>query len=138
MANMSNLFWSYNSGPKSWQNCIEAALRYNKIICIFPLLFQIENVTLTGSRAIRPNSLELDNNLNMEMDCIFSHDDDNRNIIPSNRNNKKKKRRSQVKKFNGKYFFTWKYLILMLKKNNWTLYIVRSMFFFLLFLSASL
>ena len=73
--------------------------------------FQIEKVSLQRSSAVRPNSLDLDNALTLDMDCVFQELDDNNsnnnNVIPTNsgtRNSRKKRKRAAIKKFSGKLF----------------------------------
>lgn len=72
----------------------------------------IEEVSSKRSSAIRPSSLDLDNNLTLDMDCIYNELDENNcnnNNVPK-RNSKKKKKRAVVKKFNDLYEETGEFL----------------------------
>jgi len=66
--------------------------------------------------AVRPNSLQLDNGLTLNMDCIFPELDENNsnnNVHPKNsgtRNSRKKRRRAAVKKFSDIYEETGEFL----------------------------
>merc|ERR1712154_182371 len=73
----------------------------------------IETASLQRSSAVRPNSLDLDNALTLDMDCVFQELDDNNSnnnnnnsAIPTNtgtRNSRKKRKRAAIKKFSDLY-----------------------------------
>lgn len=76
----------------------------------------IEEVSLQRSSAVRPSSLELDNALTLDMDCVFDDMDannSNKNVSHGNsgtRNSRKKRRRAAIKKFNDLYEETGEFL----------------------------
>ncbi|KAH9496813.1 MAP kinase-interacting serine/threonine-protein kinase 1 [Bulinus truncatus] len=75
----------------------------------------IEEVSSLRSPAVRPNSLELDNALTLDMDSVFpdlDNNNSNNNIRPNtnSRNSRKKKRRATIKKFNDLYEETGEFL----------------------------
>jgi len=80
----------------------------------------IETASLQRSSAVRPNSLDLDNALTLDMDCVFQELDDNNSnnnnnnsAIPTNtgtRNSRKKRKRAAIKKFSDLYEETGEFL----------------------------
>ncbi|KAK3756116.1 hypothetical protein RRG08_033001 [Elysia crispata] len=72
----------------------------------------IEETAPRGSGAVRPGSLELDNALTLDMDCVFSNlnINSNNNNKSISRNSKKKRRRPAIKKFNDLYEETGEFL----------------------------
>ncbi|CAG5127861.1 unnamed protein product [Candidula unifasciata] len=75
----------------------------------------IEEIASMRSSAVRPNSLELDNALTLDMDCVFpDFDNNNSNNIVSNTkntiNSRKKRRRAAIKKFSDIYEETGEFL----------------------------
>jgi MAP kinase interacting serine/threonine kinase len=68
------------------------------------------------SSAVRPNSLELDNALTLDMDCVFPDFDNNNsnsNIVSNTKNainSRKRKRRAAIKKFSDLYEETGEFL----------------------------
>uniref|UniRef100_A0A0B7B9H0 Protein kinase domain-containing protein n=1 Tax=Arion vulgaris TaxID=1028688 RepID=A0A0B7B9H0_9EUPU len=72
----------------------------------------LEEISMRSS-AVRPNSLELDNALTLDMDCVFPDFDNNNsnsNIVSNSKNNRKKRRRAAIKKFSDLYEETGEFL----------------------------
>ncbi|BFY99810.1 hypothetical protein BsWGS_02850 [Bradybaena similaris] len=68
----------------------------------------LEEMSSSQSSPVRPSSLELDNALTLDMDCLFSDFDNNH--AKNTRNNRRKKRRATIKKFCDLYEETGEFL----------------------------